>query len=184
MNMEAKKITIYDISDVSPAVTAGGDDKGLQMAPETEVGVFLKTIDSKLSTRYAKTLFDAGFETMRDLAIEVELLIAHTELLPGHAIKVSQAAIEALTGKPGTIAEGNKGLESSEVDMRRLAGSAPSFPNDSIPSRSKVENWWAQTISWSRLWSNDVANYLVELKSNVNEGKVIYDRCGQEQLNR
>ena len=174
--MEAKKLKIYDISDVSPAITAGGDDMGSQVAPDTEVGVFLKTIDPKLSTRYAKTLFDAGFETMRDLAIEVELLIAHTELLPGHAIKVSQAAIEALTGKPGTIAEGTKGLESSEVDMRRLAGSAPSFPNDSIPSRSKVENWWAQTISWSRLWSNDVANYLVELKSNVNEGKVIYDR--------
>ena len=60
--------------------------------------------------------------------------------------------------------------------MRRLAGSAPSFPIDSIPSRAKVENWWAQTISWSRLWSNEVANYLVELKSNVNEGKVIFDR--------
>ena len=50
--MEAKKLKIYDISDVSPTVTAGGDDMGLQVAPETEVGVFLKTLDPKLSTRY------------------------------------------------------------------------------------------------------------------------------------
>ena len=79
--MEAKKLKIYDISDVSPTVTAGGDDVGLQVAPETEVGVFLKTLDPKLSARYAKSLFDAGFETMRDLAIEEEKLIAHAELL-------------------------------------------------------------------------------------------------------
>ena len=174
--MVAKKLKIYDISDVSPTVTAGGDGMGSQVAPETEVGVFLKTLDPKLSTRYAKTLFDAGFETVRDLAVEEEKLITYAELLPGHALKVTQKAIEALRGKPGKVAEGIKGLESSEVDMRRLAGSAPSFPIDSIPSRAKVENWWAQTISWSRLWSNEVANYLVELKSNVNEGKVIFDR--------
>ena len=174
--MEAKSLKIYDISDVSPAETKGGDDSGTQLASDTEVGVFLKTLDPKLSTRYAKSLFDAGFETLRDLAVDEEKLISHTELLPGHAIKVSQAAIAALTGKPGAIAREHEGLESSEVDMRRLAGSAPSFPNDSIPSRSKVENWWAQTISWSRLWSNSVANYLVELKSNVQEGKKIFDR--------
>ena len=64
--MVAKKLKIYDISDVSPTVTAGGDGMGSQVAPETEVGVFLKTLDPKLSTRYAKTLFDAGFETVRD----------------------------------------------------------------------------------------------------------------------
>ena len=51
--MEAKEIKIYDISDVSPTVTAGGDDKGFQVAPEMEVGDFLKTPDSKL-----------GFETV------------------------------------------------------------------------------------------------------------------------
>ena len=56
--MVAKKLKIYDISDVSPTVTAGGDGMGSQVAPETEVGVFLKTLDPKLSTRYAKTLFD------------------------------------------------------------------------------------------------------------------------------
>ena len=37
---------------------------GSQVAPETEVGVFLKTLDPKLLTRYAKTLFDARFETV------------------------------------------------------------------------------------------------------------------------
>ena len=49
--MVAKKLKIYDISDVSPTVTVGGDGMGSQVAPETEVGVFLKTLDPKLSTR-------------------------------------------------------------------------------------------------------------------------------------
>ena len=87
--MVAKKLKIYDISDVSPTVTAGGDGMGSQVAPETEVGVFLKTLDPKLLTRYAKTLFDARFGTVRDFAVEEEKLIMYAKLLLGHAIKVT-----------------------------------------------------------------------------------------------
>ena len=71
------------------------------------------------------------------------------------------------------------------IRVPRLAGSAPYFTNDPIPSRSKVEAWWAQVTAWTRKWSESVANYLVELKVDVNKSKQIYSkyRFTQEQNN-
>ena len=48
-----------------------------------------------------------------------------------------------------------------------------------------MESWWAQFIAWSRVWSESVANYLVELGVDVSKSKVIYERFKftQEQNN-
>ena len=56
--MVAKKLKIYDISDVSPTVTAGGDGMGSQVAPETEVGVFCRrwVVLTKVGTHYHSSL--------------------------------------------------------------------------------------------------------------------------------
>ena len=48
---------------------------------------------SGLSSRYLKDLVDKGFDDVRSLAIGEEKLIEYGDTLPGHAIKVPQAAI-------------------------------------------------------------------------------------------
>ena len=121
----------------------------------------------------------------RALAVEEDKLIKYGEMLPGHVIRVSTVAIEVVSGKPGSMREGIEGPTPGEVDSRRLAGSAPSFPNDSMRSRSKVEVWWAQMAAWAGVWSESVANYLVELKVDANKPNDTYSkyRFTQEQNN-
>ena len=48
-----------------------------------------------------------------------------------------------------------------------------------------MESWWAQFTAWSRVWSENVANYLVELGVDVSKTKTIYERFPftQEQNN-
>ena len=183
--MAASSVKIFDISDIGPVGTAGGDVTNLQEAAEKGLGTFLEVVGTGLSSRYLTKLVDAGFDAVRTLAVDEEKLIKYAEMLPGHAIRVSEAAIEVVSGKPGSIREGIDGPTPGEVDSRRLAGSAPLFPNDPIPPRSKVEAWWAQTTAWTREWSESVANYLVELKVDVNKSQQIYSkyRFTQEQNN-
>ena len=137
--MAASSAKIFDISDVGPVETTGGDVTNLQEAAEKGLATFLEAVGAGLSSRYLTKLVDAGFDAVRTLAVDEDKLIKYAELLPGHAIRVSEAAIAVVSGKPGSIREGIDGPTPGEVDSRRLAGSAPLFPNDPIPSRSKVE---------------------------------------------
>ena len=181
--MVATSIQIFDISDFEPVSNTGGDTTNLQEAAAEGLGTFLEAAGKGLSASYLTKLVDVGFDTVRSLAVDEDKLIKYGELLPGHAIQVSVAAILVVSGKPGSIREGIGGPTPGEVDSRRLAGSAPSFPNDPIPSRSKVEGWWAQMTAWVRVWSENMANYLIELKVDVNKSKQIYSkyRFTQEQ---
>ena len=164
MNMEAKSYEeIYDISDAG-FVSTGSGMTDLQVAAAAGLGSFLDEVGSGLSSRYLTGLVDKGFDDVRSLAVGEEKLIEYGDVLPGHAIKISQAAIEVTRGSPGSVAIVSDVPAPGEVESRRLAGPPPSFPSDITPSRSKVESWWAQFVAWSRVWSENVANYLVELK--------------------
>ena len=128
--MVATSIQIFDISDFEPVSNTGGDTTNLQEAAEQGLGTFLEAVGKGLSARYVTKLVDAGFGTVRALAVDEEKLIKYGEMLPGHAIRVSAAAIQVVSGKPESIREGIDGPTPGEVDSRRLAGTAPSFPND------------------------------------------------------
>ena len=128
--MAASSVKIFDIGDIEPASDTSGDVTNLQEAAAECLGTFLDAVGKGLSARYLTKLVDAGFDTARSLAVEEEKLIKYGEVLPGHAICVATAAIEVVSGKPGPIREGIDGPTPGEVDSRRLAGSAPSFPND------------------------------------------------------
>ena len=185
MNMEAKSNEeIYDISDAGLVSTSGGMTD-LQVAAAAGLGSFLDEVGSGLSSRYLTGLVDKGFDDVRSLAVGEEKLIEYGDVLPGHAIKISQAAIEVTRGSPGSVAIVSDVPAPGEVESRRLAGPPPSFPSDITPSRSKVESWWAQFTAWSRVWSENVANYLVELGVDVSKTKTIYERFPftQEQNN-
>ena len=140
---------------------------------------------SGLSSRCLTRSAHEGFDDARSLAASEDKLIECVDMLQGHAMKVSAAAIEVMAGSSGSVAVASDAPAPGEVESRRLAGPPPSFPSDMTPSRSKVESWWAQFIAWSRVWSESVANYLVELGVDVSKSKVIYERFRftQEQNN-
>ena len=151
MNMEAKsQEEIYDISDAG-LVSTGGGMSDLQVAAAAGLATFLDEVGSGLSSRYVKDLVDKGFDDVRSLAVDEGKPIEYAEMLPGHAIKVSKAAIEVSRGSPGSVAIVSDAPTPGEVESRRLAGPPPSFPSDITPSRSKVESWWAQFAAWSRV---------------------------------
>ena len=97
--MAASSAKIFDISDVGPVETTGGDVTNLQEAAEKGLGTFLEAVGVGLSSRYLKKLVDAGFDVVRSLAVDEDKLIKYGEMLPGHAIRVSEAAIEVVSGK-------------------------------------------------------------------------------------
>ena len=106
----------------------------LQVAAAEGVGTFLGAVGSGLAKRHLTSLVDDGFDMVRSLAVDEGKLIKHGELPRVRAMKVSEAAIEVARGSPGSIGEGMNSPSPSEVDSRRLAGLAPSFPLDPIPS--------------------------------------------------
>ena len=95
--MAASSAKIFDISDIEPASYTGGDVTNLQEAAVEGLGTFLDAVGKRLSTRYLTKPVDAGFDTVRSLAVEEEKLIKYSEVLPGHAIRVYSAAIEVLS---------------------------------------------------------------------------------------
>ena len=58
--MAASSVKIFDISDVGPVETTGGDVTNLQEAAEKGLGTFLEAVGVGLSSRYLKKLVDAG----------------------------------------------------------------------------------------------------------------------------
>ena len=70
----------------------------LQEAADQGLGTFLKAVGKVLATGHLTKLVDAGFDVVRALAVEEEKLIKCGEMLPGHAIRVSAAAIEVVSG--------------------------------------------------------------------------------------
>ena len=139
MNMVAKSQEIDDISDAE-LVTTGSGMSDLQVAASAGLESFLDEVGSGLSSRYLTGLVDKGFDDVRSLAVGEEKLLEYAEMLPGHAIKVSKAAIEVMGGSPGSVAVVSDAPTPGEVESRRLAGPPPSFPSDITTSRSKVES--------------------------------------------
>lgn len=108
-------------------VSQNGNEDGRRLRERGKQG------GDMLSTRYLTKLVDARFDSVKALAVEEEKLIKCGDMLPGHAIRVSEAAIEVVSGTPGSMREGIGGPTPGKVDSRRLAGTASSSPADSIP---------------------------------------------------
>ena len=136
-------------------------------------GILAKASPTNLA-KYYKVMTDAGFDSAESLTIDLaSFREVCPDILPGHAhaiLSYARKQQEALRQEEPTRTR-EAGVEPAptavhdrhSIEKRGLAGPFPPFPVNAEDDEAKVNAWFVGVVTWSRMWSIEVANACIHL---------------------